>query len=47
MLIDGFELEPMIKQPWHPPYYQQRLEAAGLTKAKDIFHWEPQSVRPG
>ena len=40
VLIDGFELEPMIKQPWHPPYYRQRLEAAGLTKAKDILHWE-------
>ena len=28
VLIEGFEREPMIKQPWHPPYYQQRCEAA-------------------
>ena len=40
VLCDGFELEPMIKQPWHPPYYQEQCEAAGLTKAKDLYHWE-------
>jgi GNAT superfamily N-acetyltransferase len=40
LLIDGFELEPLIKQPWHPPYYQARCEAAGLTKAVDLFMWE-------
>jgi GNAT superfamily N-acetyltransferase len=40
VLIDGFELEPMIKQSWHPPYYEQRCEAAGLTKAMDLFHWD-------
>jgi GNAT superfamily N-acetyltransferase len=40
VLIEGFELEPMIKQPWHPPYYQRHCEAAGLTKATDLLHWE-------
>jgi GNAT superfamily N-acetyltransferase len=40
LLIDGFELEPMIKQPWHPPYYHGQCEAAGLTKAMDLYHWE-------
>jgi len=39
VLIDGFEYEPMIRQPWTPPYYQQRLEAAGMVKAMDVFHW--------
>jgi GNAT superfamily N-acetyltransferase len=39
VLIDGFELEPMIHQPWHPPYYQARVEAAGLQKAMDVYHW--------
>ena len=39
VLIEGFELEPMIKQPWHPPYYQQRCEQAGLTKAMDLSSW--------
>jgi GNAT superfamily N-acetyltransferase len=40
VLIEGFEREPMIRQPWHPPYYQQRLEQAGLTKAMDLLMWE-------
>jgi hypothetical protein len=40
VLIEGFEREPMIRQPWHPPYYQQRCEAAGLSKAMDLFSWE-------
>jgi hypothetical protein len=39
VLIEGFEREPMIKQPWHPPYYQQRLEEAGLGKAIDLYMW--------
>jgi hypothetical protein len=40
VVIEGFELAPMIRQPWHPPYYQQRCEAAGLTKAMDLYgYW--------
>jgi len=39
VLIEGFELEPMILQPWHPPYYRQRCEQAGLTKAMDLYTW--------
>ncbi len=40
ILIEGFEREPMIKQPWHPPYYRRRVEEAGLTKAMDLLMWE-------
>jgi hypothetical protein len=40
VLIEGFDREPMIKQPWHPPYYQQRMEEAGLAKAIDLYMWE-------
>src|SRR5205085_773399 len=29
VLIEGFELEPMIRQPWQPPYYRQRFEEIG------------------
>ena len=25
VLIEGFDREPMVKQPWHPPYYQRAL----------------------
>jgi GNAT superfamily N-acetyltransferase len=40
VLIEGFEREPMIRQPWHPPYYAARCEEAGLEKAVDLFMWE-------
>src|SRR4051794_23084062 len=40
VLIEGHELEPMIRQPWHPPYYQRLCEEAGLEKAMDLFSWE-------
>jgi len=39
VLVEGFDLRPMILQPWQPPYYQQRIEAAGLTKAMDLLMW--------
>ena len=40
VLIEGFELRPMIRQPWHPPYYQQLHGAApGMTKAMDLLMW--------
>ena len=40
VVIEGFDREPMARQPWHPPYYQERCEAAGLEKAMDLFMWE-------
>jgi hypothetical protein len=40
VLVEGFEREPMIKQPWHPPYYAERLEDAGMAKAMDLLTWE-------
>ncbi len=40
LLVEGFEFEPMIDQGWAPPYYQQRYEAAGLSKAMDLLHWD-------
>jgi GNAT superfamily N-acetyltransferase len=40
ILIEGFEREPFIRQPWHPPYYQRLCEEAGLAKAVDLWMWE-------
>jgi len=40
LLIEGFDREPMIKQPWQPPYYQRLVEGAGLGKAMDLLMWE-------
>jgi GNAT superfamily N-acetyltransferase len=40
VLVDGFELEPMVRQPWHPPYYARLCVEAGLTKAMDLYSWD-------
>jgi GNAT superfamily N-acetyltransferase len=40
LLFDGYEIEPMVKQPWHPPYYRELCEQAGLEKAVDLYMWE-------
>jgi hypothetical protein len=40
VLYEGFERQPLVKQPWHPPYYQRLCEAASLEKAIDLWMWE-------
>jgi GNAT superfamily N-acetyltransferase len=40
VLIEGFDRDPFVKNPWHPPYYQRLCEDAGLTKAMDLLMWE-------
>jgi len=39
ILIEGFDLRPMILQPWNPPYYQQLIEQSGMVKAMDLLMW--------
>jgi hypothetical protein len=39
ILIEGYDLRPMIRQPWHPPYYKEQMEQAGMTKAMDLLMW--------
>jgi len=39
VLIEGYELRPMIAQPWNPRYYPERLEQAGMAKAMDLLMW--------
>jgi GNAT superfamily N-acetyltransferase len=40
VLIEGYELRPMIVQPWNPPYYKERVEQAGMAKAMDLLMWK-------
>ena len=44
VLVEGFELRPMLRQPWHPPYYAARVEEAGLIKAVDLLMWNLEVV---
>jgi len=39
VLVEGHALRPLIRQPWHPLYYQRRCEEAGLAKAVDLLSW--------
>jgi len=39
ILIEGYELRPMIAQPWNPRYYPERIEQAGMVKAMDLLMW--------
>jgi GNAT superfamily N-acetyltransferase len=39
VLIEGHELAPLVRQPWHPPYYQRLCEDADLNKAMDLYSW--------
>jgi GNAT superfamily N-acetyltransferase len=39
VLIEGYDVRPMIAQPWNPPYYKERLEQAGMQKAMDLYMW--------
>jgi GNAT superfamily N-acetyltransferase len=40
LLVDGYDRNPLILQPWHPPHYRELLEGYGLSKAMDLFMWE-------
>jgi GNAT superfamily N-acetyltransferase len=40
LLVEGYERQPIILQPWHPPYYKDLLEGAGLGKAMDLHMWQ-------
>jgi hypothetical protein len=51
IVIEGHEITPMVREPWHPPYYQARCEEAGLTKVVDLQMWrmviaDTQTMRP-
>jgi GNAT superfamily N-acetyltransferase len=39
MLVEGYDLRPMILQPWHPPYYRELMEGQGFAKAMDLLMW--------
>jgi GNAT superfamily N-acetyltransferase len=39
LLIDGYDLAPMILEPWQPPYYKELLDGLGLRKAMDVQMW--------
>jgi GNAT superfamily N-acetyltransferase len=39
LLIEGYDRHPYILEPWHPPYYKERIEALGYGKTMDLLMW--------
>ncbi len=39
VLIEGYELRPMILQNWHPRFYRELFEGLGYGKAIDLLMW--------
>jgi GNAT superfamily N-acetyltransferase len=40
LLVDGYDRQPIILQPWNPPYYKELVEGLGMTKAMDMRMWD-------
>lgn len=38
-LVEGFDTPPMVMMPHHLPYQGGLIEAAGLSKLKDLYAW--------
>jgi len=37
LLVEGFDEDNVVMMPYNPPYYGGQFEAAGFTKAKDVY----------
>ncbi len=37
LLVDGFDLDPVVLMPYNPPYYASLIERAGFSKIKDLY----------
>jgi hypothetical protein len=40
LLVDGFDMPPVILMTYNPPYYQDFIERAGFEKAQDLWAWD-------
>jgi GNAT superfamily N-acetyltransferase len=37
VLLDAFDLPPVVLMPYNPPYYARRIEEQGFRKAQDLY----------
>ena len=40
LLIDGFDMSPVVLMTYNPRYYQDFIEQAGFEKAQDLYAWD-------
>lgn len=40
LLMDSYDIPPMLLMPYNPPYYKDFMEKYGFIKAKDVFAYK-------
>ncbi len=40
LLVEGFDLDPMVMMTYNPPYYADLLESCGMKKAMDLYAYD-------
>jgi GNAT superfamily N-acetyltransferase len=40
LLVDGFDMPPVVMMMYNPRYYQDLIERAGFEKAQDLYAWD-------
>lgn len=46
LLVEGFNLAPVLMMPYNPPYYTELMKACGLKKCRDIYSYIIDSDTP-
>ena len=44
LLIEGFDMPPMVMMAYSRPYYGRLIESAGYEKVKDLYAWRYDSA---
>jgi GNAT superfamily N-acetyltransferase len=39
LLVDGFDIDPVMLSTYNPPYYAELIDKYGLVKARDLFSY--------
>ncbi len=40
IVVEGHDIQPMIREPWHPRYYQGLVEGSGMEKVVDLYMYD-------
>jgi GNAT superfamily N-acetyltransferase len=39
ILVEGYDVPPILRMNWHPPYYKELCAGGGLDKVVDLYMW--------
>ena len=46
LLVEGFDMAPMLMMPYNPPYYIDLMKPCGLEKCRDLYSYIIESDAP-